>query len=158
MTRSTSILSPVSRHRGALVALTLVAGLGLTACGDGASDTAEEPGSDSTTTSAEDPTETPTETPTEDPTETATEDPEPSGPVCSDVWVDGATLPEKYSGCRDAESDKYRQAIVYMCSSGQRLVTFGRTFYAAKGGVITESETPLARNPEFTKVLATCGA
>ena len=70
----------------------------------------------------------------------------------------GATLPRKYAGCQDAEQGKWMQAMVYQCSSGQRLVTFGRTFYAAMGEVITESETSLARNPEFKKVLASCGA
>lgn len=139
----------------AAVTLTLVAGLGLSACGDEGPETAEEPSSSETSSA---PTEEPTETPTEEPTETSTEEPEPRGPACADVWVAGATLPQKYSGCQDAEKDTFVQAMVYMCSSGQRLVTFGRTFYAAKGEVITESETPLARNPEFKKVLASCGA
>ena len=39
------------------------------------------------------------------------------------------------------------EAMVYHCSSGQRLVTYGRTFYAAKGEVIDESEVPLAAQP-----------
>lgn len=157
MTRSMSTIArsaSSSRSRRTVAALTLVAGLGLSACGEKSPDSAEEPSSSATTS----PTETPTETPTEEPTETTTEEPEPNGPACSDVWVAGATLPQKYTGCQDAEKDTFMQAMVYMCSSGQRLVTFGRTFYAAKGEVIMESETPLARNPEFKKVLASCGA
>ena len=125
MTRTIS--SPVSSTRRAAVALTLVAGLALSACGEDSPETAEEPTSSATPS-------TPTETPTEEPTETPTEEPEPTGPACADVWVAGATLPQKYAGCQDAEKDKWMQAMVYMCSSGQRLVTFGRTFYAAKGG------------------------
>lgn len=143
MTRTTH--GHIARSRRAAVALTLVVGLGLTACGEEGPDSAEEPSSSETTS-----------TPSEEPTETPSE--EPKGPACADVWVAGATLPQKYSGCQDAEKDTWVQAMVYMCSSGQRLVTFGRTFYAAKGEVITESETPLARNPEFKKVLASCGA
>ena len=155
MTRSTSTSTvPLSRARRAAVALTLVAGLGLSACGEDTPDSAEEPSSGTSSSASE----TPSETPTAEPTETATEEPEPRGPACSDVWVAGAELPRNYSGCQDAEKDTWMQAMVYMCSSGQRLVTFGRTFYAAKGGVVTESETPLARNPEFKKVLASCGA
>lgn len=143
MTRTT--LGHIARSRRATVALTLVVGLGLAACGEEGPDSAAEPSSSETTS-----------TPSEEPTETPSE--EPKGPACADVWVAGATLPQKYTGCQDAEKDKWVQAMVYMCSSGQRLVTFGRTFYAAKGEVITESETPLARNPEFKKVLASCGA
>jgi hypothetical protein len=140
-----------ARTRSAAAALTLVVGLGLSACGEDGPDTAEEPSSGETSSTTE-------ETPAEEPAETSTEEPEPRGPACADVWVAGATLPQKYSGCQDAEKEKWVQAMVYMCSSGQRLVTFGRTFYAAKGEVITESATPLARNPEFKKVLASCGA
>jgi hypothetical protein len=141
MTRTTS------RTRGAAVALTLVAGLGLTACGEESPDAADDP-SVSTATPSESSSETPTETPTE----------EPAGPACADVWVAGATLPEKYAGCQDAEKDKWVQAMVYHCSSGQRLVTYGTTFYAAKGEVVNESKVPLRRNREFQKVLASCGA
>jgi len=153
MTRTTT--RPTSRPRRAAVALVLVAGLGLSACGEDGPETAEEPTSGETSST---PSETPTEEPTEEPSETSTEAPEPKGPACADVWVAGSTLPQKYAGCQDADKDTWMQAMVYMCSSGQRLVTFGRTFYAAKGGVITESETPLARNPEFKKVMASCGA
>ena len=138
-----------SRTRKAAIALTLVAGLVLTACGEEGPESAEEP-------STSEPTSTPTEEPSESPTEEP--DAEPAGPACADVWVAGAMLPEKYKGCQDTEKGKWRQAMVYRCSSGQQLVTYGRTFYAAKGEVVNESETPLARNPEFQKVLATCGA
>ncbi len=137
-----------TRARTAATALTLLAGLGLSACGEDEPDSAAEPSTASTST----PTEEPSETPTEEPSE------ELAGPACTDVWVAGATLPPKYDGCQDAEKEKWVQAMVYHCSSGQRLVTFGRTFYAAKGEVINESETPLSRNPEFTKVMASCGA
>ena len=137
-----------TRVRRATITLALVAGLGLSGCGEDEPDSAEDPSGSSTST----PTEEPSETPTEEASE------EPAGPACTDVWVAGATLPEKYSGCQDAEKDKWMQAMVYHCSSGQHLVTFGRTFYAAKGEVINESKTPLARNPEFKKVMASCGA
>jgi hypothetical protein len=95
---------------------------------------------------------TPTVEPTEEPSE------EPMGPACADVWVAGATLPAKYDGCQDAEKGKWVQAMVYHCSSGQRLVTYRTTFYAAKGEVVNESKVPLRRNRDFQKVLASCGA
>ncbi|GAA1924291.1 hypothetical protein GCM10009797_17460 [Nocardioides hwasunensis] len=131
----------------------LVAGLGLTACGEDDGGTAEDPSAGETTSPSD--TASPTESPTDEPSETPSE---PAGPACADVWVAGATLPEKYDGCQDAEKDTWVQAMVYQCSSGQRLVTYQRNFYAAKGEVITESEVPLARDEKFQKILTTCGA
>lgn len=147
--------SSTFRATGAAAVLALVAGLGLTACGSETPDAAAEP-SASTSTPSETSSETSSETPTEEPTDEASE--EPKGPACSDVWVAGATLPEKYNGCQDADKGKWVQAMVYNCSSGQRLVTFGTTFYAAKGEVVNESQVPLRRNQDFQKVLASCGA
>jgi len=135
----------ISRTRGATVALVLLAGLGLAACGEDDPDSADDP-------SAGESTSTSSETPTQEPTE------EPMGPACTDVWVAGATLPATYDGCQDADKGKWVEAMVYHCSSGQRLVTFGTTFYAAKGEVVNESDVPLRRNREFQKVLASCGA
>ena len=143
MTRTIS--RPISRTRGATVAIVLLAGLGLAACGEDDPDSAADP-------SAGESTSTPSETSTEEPTE------EPMGPACTDVWVAGATLPATYDGCQDADKGKWVEAMVYHCSSGQRLVTFGTTFYAAKGEVVNESDVPLRRNREFQKVLASCGA
>lgn len=140
MTRTMS-----NRTRGAAAALMLLAGLGLAACGEDDPDSAEDP-------SAGEPTSTTSETPTEEPSE------EPMGPACTDVWVAGATLPATYDGCQDADKGTWVEAMVYHCSSGQRLVTYGTTFYAAKGEVVNESEVPLRRNREFQKVLASCGA
>lgn len=153
MTTTTSTMaSTVTRARTTTVALALAACLGLAACGVDESGSAEDPSAgESTSTPTEEPTEEPSETPTEESTE-------PAGPACADVWVAGETLPTSYNGCQDVEKDTWVQAMVYRCSSGQRLVTFQRTFYAAKGEVVNESETPLARNPEFQKVLASCGA
>ena len=135
----------ISRTRGATVALVLLAGLGLAACGEDDPDSADDP-------SAGESTSTSSETPTQEPTE------EPMGPACTDVWVAGATLPATYDGCQDADKGKWVEAMVYHCSSGQRLVTYGTTFYAAKGEVVNESDVPLRRNREFQKVLASCGA
>lgn len=140
MTRTMS-----NRTRGAAAALMLLAGLGLAACGEDDPDSAEDP-------SAGEPTSTTSETPTEEPSE------EPMGPACTDVWVAGATLPATYDGCQDADKGTWVEAMVYHCSSGQRLVTYGTTFYAAKGEVVNESDVPLRRNREFQKVLASCGA
>ena len=130
-----------------LIAGLALAGLALSACGDSEPDSVTDPSASES--------QAPTESPTETPTETSTE---PPGPACSDVWVAGATLPENYQGCQDEDKQKWVQAMVYRCSSGQRLVTFGTTFYAAKGEVVNESDVPLRRNKDFQKILASCGA
>ena len=84
MTRRTTT-SPVARTRAAALAVTALAGLALTACGDDSSDSADDPSAGESSSS-----EDPTETPTEEPTESTTE---PAGPACADVWVAGETLP-----------------------------------------------------------------
>ena len=133
--------------RAPLLAGLALAGLALTACGDQEPDSAAEPSSSTCESPSETPSDTSSETPTED-----------AGPACADVWVAGATLPEDYSGCQDDAKGKWVQAMVYHCSSGQRLVTFGTTFYAAKGEVVNESYVPFRRNRDFQKILASCGA
>jgi hypothetical protein len=142
-----------TRKHAAALAVIAVAGLGLTACGDEGSGSAEDPSAGDTSTPTE--SESPTESPTDEPSETPTE---PAGPACADVWVAGEILPTSYRGCQDADSGKWVQAEVYHCSSGQRLVTYQRNFYAAKGEAVIESDVPLARNKEFQKALESCGA
>jgi len=148
---------PAARRRGARAAGALLAAtLLLGGCGEGSGDdSAQDPSSGSESSSE------PTDEPSTEPSETAPEEgeePEPTSPACSDVWVAGQPFPQKYSGCYDAEQERWVQAMVYRCSSGQQLVTYRRTFYAAKGEQVNETDVPLARDPDFTKALATCGA
>lgn len=128
-----------------LAAPLLVLGLALSACGAEAGD----PGT------AEDPSATPSQTSPSSPTETPTEATEP---LCADVWVADQILPQNYQGCQDDEKQKWVEAFTYRCSSGQKLVTYRRTFYAAKGEAINETTTPLARDPKFKRAMAACGA
>lgn len=133
--------------RAPLIAALALVGFALTACGDQEPDAAADPSQDPSTSTSESPSESPSETSSEAP-----------GPDCASVWVAGQTLPEKYQGCQDADKGKWVQAMVYRCSSDQQLVTFGTTFYAAKGEVVNESDVPLRRNKDFQKALASCGA
>ena len=149
-----------SSRAGRLAGGALAAALLLTACGDDsgtAGSAQDEPSPSESTSESSEPTETPSETPTETPTDSG-EVPEPTSPACGDVWVAGQALPKRYSGCFDAEKERWVQAMVYRCSSGQQLVTYRRTFYAAKGEKVNETDGPLARDPEFTKAMASCGA
>ncbi len=130
--------------------LILVLGLSLSACG--------EKDSESDNPVAKDSSSSATTTPSTEPTEAPSETVEPEGPLCADVWVAGSVLPGRYNGCLDEEQAKFVQAITYRCSSGQKLVTFRRNFYAVPGEVVNETTTPLARDPKFKKVMAICGA
>jgi hypothetical protein len=125
----------------------------LTACGE--DDTATD-GSGSTPDASVSASPSEEASPSGETTPTEEEEATPQGPACAEVWVAGQVLPQRYRGCLDGE--KWREAFVYPCSSGQKLVTYGRTFYAAKGEKVVESPTPLAKNPEFQGALAACGA
>jgi hypothetical protein len=152
-----TVVRRTARHATAAVAALAVA-LVLTSCGESAdTDSAEDPSTPGASSS--EPAPEPTEEATEEATETDDgEEPEPTSPACSEVWVDGKAFPQKYAGCFDDDKQRWVQAMVYRCSSGQQLVTYRRTFYAAKGEQVNETDGPLARDPEFKKVLASCGA
>lgn len=154
---------PSASAVGRLVASLLAAGVLLTACGEDSSGTATDgptTPAESSSDAASEPTE-PTTEPTSEPTDgeaTGEGGSEPTRPVCAEVWVADQPLPDKYVGCFDEEKGRWAQAMVYRCSSGQHLVTYRRTFYAVKGERVVETAGPLARDREFTKALATCGA
>jgi hypothetical protein len=150
----------MTSSRSQLGGVVLAAALLLTACGNDAgtdADSAQDPSSAGDSPSSE-----PTDDPSTDPTETEPTDdgevPEPTSPACSEIWVDGQSFPARYHGCFDEERSRWVQAMVYRCSSGQQLVTYRRTFSAAKGEQVNETDVPLARDPAFKKALASCGA
>lgn len=140
-----------ARIGGALLAAVALLG----GCGEesGGAGTAADPSSPAESSS--EPSTEPTET---EPAAEEGEEPEPTSPACSEVWVAGQPFPQKYDGCFDEGKGRWVQAMVYRCSSGQHLVTYRRTFYAAKGAQVNETDVPLARDREFKKALATCGA
>lgn len=87
-----------------------------------------------------------------------TESSGPTEPLCSDVWVEGEVLVKPYAGCHDAETDAWVDSDVTHCSSGQRIVTFADSFYAVPGREVVEVAGPLADDPDFTQMLASCTA
>jgi hypothetical protein len=155
----------MTSSRSQLGGVVLAAALLLTACGN-EGDTAAGPDTAQDSSSADSPSSDPTDgtstDPSTDPTETEPTDdgevPEPTSPACSEIWVAGQAFPARYRGCFDEDSSRWVQAMVYRCSSGQQLVTYRRTFYAAKGEQVNETDVPLARDPAFQKALASCGA
>lgn len=76
-----------------------------------------------------------------------------SAAACSDVWVDGKTLPKDYEGCND-EDDTF---VVLVTSGDCGLATYeGDTeFYALLGGEITEVPA-LADDPGYAKAFEDC--
>ena len=101
-----------------LAAVGMAAGLLLmSSCGEDSSSTADDP---STASSS----------PTSD-----------SGwPACSDVWVDGGTIPKSYKGCVGDDGTEVK-ADKQTCSSGQVLVTYDDSFYGVVGGPVNQADS-----------------
>lgn len=139
---------PVSSGRRALAvpAALLALALVLTGCSDEEGpDAAKDPGPAS---------QSPSSTPPASPTEPAGR----TDPACAEVWVVGQALPKPYRGCFDVDRERWVEPDVYQCSSGQRIVTYGRTFYAVQNREVVETDGPRSRDQRFRSLMATCGA
>lgn len=135
---------PVPRPRALVLPAALLAlGLALTGCADDGPDSATDPASQS-----------PSAAPSSSPTQPA----ERTDPACAEVWVAGQRLPKPYRGCFDVDRERWAEPDVYQCSSGQRIVTYGRTFYAVQGRPVVETDGPRSRDRKFRSLMATCGA
>lgn len=75
-------------------------------------------------------------------------------PSCSEVWVNGETLPGKYAGCFDGEVEV--PAERRECSIGRPIVTYGDEFYAVPGRVVNQVEGGLEGNADFADAVAAC--
>jgi hypothetical protein len=79
----------------------------------------------------------------------------PEGPVCAEVWVDGASIPGSYKGCVDA--DTWVAAEATRCDSGQVLVVYGDRFYGAKGAIVNDVGGPLDDSDQYRRAVRSCG-
>ena len=122
----------------ALVAVALPLLL-LTACGDDEADSAQDPATGSAS-----PTDEASATP---------EEPAVEGPVCDEVWVEGATLPAAYAGC--VADGALTEPDRLPCSSGQTIVRFAEQYYAVLGGEIKFAED-LAKDPDYRRSVTVC--
>ncbi len=130
---------------GALVALFALSG-----CGEEQSEpTASDPTS---TTSSEASTEATSGSASESTSATA----DPTEPLCSDVWVDGARLARPYAGCFDGSA--WVEADARNCSSGQILVTYSDRYYAAVGGPVNDTGGPLSDSTDYQTARTSCSA
>lgn len=74
-------------------------------------------------------------------------------PRCGDVWRVGKRLPEGYAGC---SRDGHKVAPhSHACSSGQRLDSYGRHYFAARGAPIRRV-ADLRHNATFQQALRAC--
>ncbi|HWL97232.1 MAG TPA: hypothetical protein VNP20_07795 [Nocardioidaceae bacterium] len=73
-------------------------------------------------------------------------------PGCSEVWVDGETLPDDYEGCAD-EDGGLVAAETTECESGETFTTYEDRFYAVLGGEITEAPSD---SPEYQQAHDEC--
>lgn len=131
------------------VAAAAVGGSLLVGCGNESDGKATDPaGSTSPTPSASETSSEPTSTPAET-------DPATGLPVCSQVWVDGGTLPADYKSC--SEDGTEMKPVKRRCGYGGALLEHDGRFYAMKGNEITEAED-LASDADYQQILATCQA
>ncbi len=78
------------------------------------------------------------------------------GPVCADVWVAKAPLPEHYRGCY--EDGEFVKADKQMCSFGTEMVTYGDRFYGILGKWVNEVDGTLETSRQYRKAYNTCTA
>jgi hypothetical protein len=74
-------------------------------------------------------------------------------PACAAVWKVGKVLPMSYRGCVRAGDTVAPRS--HSCSSGQRLDSFGRHFYAARGARVQWVDD-LTHDAVFQRALEAC--
>jgi len=70
---------------------------------------------------------------------------------CSEVWVDGATLPRNYEGCMDGKD--FAVAVLVDCVGDDRFTTYDDRFHAFLGGTITEASP---NSQEYLSAYSAC--
>ncbi|MGH3345406.1 MAG: hypothetical protein ACRDO4_00365 [Nocardioides sp.] len=79
----------------------------------------------------------------------------PDGPSCTDVWVEGESIPGSYDGCVDG--DTWVSAEALRCESGQVLIVYGDRYYGAKGAVVNDVGAPLQDSDQYRRAVRACG-
>lgn len=88
-------------------------------------------------------------------TKTTSSTPGTHGPACTDVWKDGATLPEDYTTCSDGAAAGEQD--VTKCKDGTELIAYSDVYYAVTGGKISKpKESPMQDTAAYGKVYTAC--
>lgn len=74
-------------------------------------------------------------------------------PACSEVWVEGETLPENYEGCD--EGDAVSAPAISECGDAE-WTSYNDEFYAKLGGEIFAVEGEMSDDPAYGKFYNEC--
>ena len=74
-------------------------------------------------------------------------------PDCDSVWVAGATLPEDYEGCVDADGVLKVSEIKKCTSIDGSFTTFGAQWFAMLGGKVSDAGQT---SPEYDRAYTAC--
>jgi len=72
--------------------------------------------------------------------------------ACSDIWVEGQTLPKDYRGCTDDDGVLQVSEIKKCTSADGSFTTYGDSFFAMLGQKIGQGTT----SEEYQQTYATC--
>lgn len=75
-------------------------------------------------------------------------------PRCGKVWVDGATLPAEYAGCR--QGSRTVDPREWPCAFGGPVVTYANRFYAVRSHRVNATQGPLTEDPDWQIALESC--
>ena len=76
-------------------------------------------------------------------------------PPCSDVWIDGETLPEDYGGC-DQEDGSIAGSSWQDCADGSRLYTHDSQFFTLADRTIVDAGGDILDDAGFEKRSRAC--
>lgn len=140
--------------RSRLLALTVPVAAALLLAGCGSDDTASD-ASGSTSPSASPTSAVPSSAPPSASSPSApSSSPASALPACAKIWVEGKRLPGGYKGCQEGGTKD--DSLIFHCSIGNRLATYGAAFYAVPGNRIFKAHPTRDKDRAWTSVYNTC--
>lgn len=77
-----------------------------------------------------------------------------NAPACSQVWVEGRTLPASYRGCNDG--GVLEAAVRYDCLDGGSMAIYAERFYARLGGPVIAVEGDISEDERYAEFWHDC--
>lgn len=80
-------------------------------------------------------------------------------PACTDIWVEGNTLPADYDGCQN-DNDTIEAAVTQTCTNGDTFTGYDDRYWAILGGEIKDAGATdaTADDPEYQADYEQCFA